>query len=85
MTRQQKTFFGQFQQVSTCSSCDEVCNISKKCKSCKRTRKRNNRKLAITIPAGIDDDSKIRIRNQGDSGVEKNQSGDLYECKCDSS
>ena len=80
MTRLQKTFFGQFQQVSTCSSCDgEGVNISNKCKSCKGTgRKRNNRKLAITIPAGIEDDSKIRIRNQGDSGLKKNQSGDLY-------
>ena len=80
VTRLQKTFFGQFQQVSTCSSCDgEGVNISKKCKSCKGTgRKRNNRKLAITIPAGIEDDSKIRIRNQGDSGLKKNQSGDLY-------
>ena len=80
VTRLQKTFFGQFQQVSTCSSCDgEGLNISVKCKSCNGNgRKRNNRKLAITIPAGIEDNSKIRIRNQGDSGLKKNQSGDLY-------
>ena len=80
VTRLQKTFFGQFQQVSTCSSCDgEGLNISVKCKSCNGNgRKRNNRKLALTIPAGIEDNSKIRIRNQGDSGLKKNQSGDLY-------
>ena len=59
VTRLQKTFFGQFQQVSTCSSCDgEGLNISVKCKSCNGNgRKRNNWKLAITIPAGIEDNS----------------------------
>jgi len=80
VTRLQKTFFGQFQQVSTCSSCEGTGrNITKKCSSCiGNGRKRNNRKLAITIPAGIEDNSKIRIRNQGDSGFKKGQEGDLY-------
>jgi molecular chaperone DnaJ len=80
VTRLQKTFFGQFQQVSSCGSCDgEGVNISKKCKSCSGNgKKRNKRQLAITIPAGIEDNSKIRIRSQGDSGVKKSQAGDLY-------
>jgi len=80
VTRLQKTFFGQFQQVSTCSSCEgNGVNVSTKCSGCSGNgRKRNNRKLAITIPAGIEDNSKIRIRNQGDSGLKKGQEGDLY-------
>jgi len=80
VTRLQKTFFGQFQQVSTCSSCDgNGVNIETKCTKCSGNgRKRNNRKLAITIPAGIEDNSKLRMRNQGDSGVKKGQEGDLY-------
>ena len=41
-------------------------------------RSRISRKLAVTIPAGIEDNSKIRIRNQGDSGLKKGQEGDLY-------
>ena len=80
VTRLQKTFFGQFQQVSTCSSCEgNGVNIQTKCKNCSGNgRLRNNRKLAVTIPAGIEDNSKIRIRNQGDSGLKKGQEGDLY-------
>ena len=80
VTRLQKTFFGQFQQVSTCSSCDgNGINITTKCSKCSGSgRVRNNRKLAVTIPAGIEDNSKIRIRNQGDSGLKKGQEGDLY-------
>ena len=76
----QKTFFGQFQQVSTCSSCEgNGVTIKTKCKLCSGNgRSRNNRKLAVTIPAGIEDNSKIRIRNQGDSGLKKGQEGDLY-------
>ena len=80
VTRLQKTFFGQFQQVSTCSSCrGEGVIISQKCTSCNGNgRKRNNRKLSVTVPAGIEDGSKIRIRGQGDSGLKKGDSGDLY-------
>ena len=80
VTRLQKTFFGQFQQVSTCSSCEgNGVQISKKCTTCSGNgRKRNHRKLAITIPAGIEDNSKLRMRNQGDSGLKKGQEGDLY-------
>ena len=80
VNRLQKTFFGQFQQVSTCSDCEgNGVNVSTKCSGCSGNgRNRNNRKLAITIPAGIEDNSKIRIRNQGDSGLKKGQEGDLY-------
>ena len=54
-------------------------HISTKCTNCSGNgRKRNKRKLAITIPAGIEDNSKLRMRNQGDSGVSKGQEGDLY-------
>ena len=37
-----------------------------------------NKKLSINIPAGVDDDSRLRLRGEGESGPQGVPAGDLY-------
>ncbi len=76
----QKTPFGNFQSVNTCSSCGgtgEV--IEKPCHKCSgHGSVRKTVTISVDIPAGVDNDSVISIRGQGEPGEKGGPSGDLY-------
>lgn len=76
----QRTAFGTFQNVSTCSHCNGTGKvIEEPCVDCKGTGKvRKTIKLSIDIPAGVDNESVIPIRGQGEPGVNGGPMGDLY-------
>lgn len=76
----QRTAFGTFQNVSTCSHCNGTGQIIEEpCVDCKGTGKvRKTIKLSIDIPAGVDNESVIPIRGQGEPGVNGGPNGDLY-------
>lgn len=76
----QRTAFGTFQNVSTCSHCNGTGKIIEEpCVDCKGTGKvRKTIKLSIDIPAGVDNESVIPIRGQGEPGVNGGPNGDLY-------
>ncbi len=78
--RATRTPFGSFAQVSACPTCNgagEV--IEEKCESCGGAgRKQTTKKLEITIPAGVDDGTKLRVPNEGDAGPRGGTPGDLY-------
>jgi len=78
--RSHQGFFGQFHQVSTCSNCrGEGTILSSPCAQCRGTgRERRTRKLVVSIPAGIEDGTQIRLTREGEAGVNGGRPGDLY-------
>jgi molecular chaperone DnaJ len=78
--RSHQGFFGQFVQVTTCSVCSGEGNIiSVPCTQCRGAgRERRQRRLAVTIPSGIDDGTQIRLNREGEAGLNGGSPGDLY-------
>lgn len=78
--RATRTPFGSFAQVSVCPTCNgEGQVIEQKCESCNGAgRKQETKKLKITIPAGVDNGTRLRVAREGDAGVKGGSPGDLY-------
>jgi molecular chaperone DnaJ len=78
--RATRTPFGSFAQVSACPTCNgEGQIIEEKCESCGGAgRKQETKKLKITIPAGVDNGTRLRVSREGDAGVRGGNAGDLY-------
>lgn len=78
--RATRTPFGSFTQVSVCPSCNgEGQIIEDKCDNCGGVgRKQETKKLKITIPAGVDNGTRLRVSKEGDAGMRSGSPGDLY-------
>ncbi|MEA4832867.1 Chaperone protein DnaJ [bioreactor metagenome] len=76
---QQRTPLGIMQTSRTCDACRGTGKIIKTpCSKCSGGGyERKQKKLEISIPAGIDDGQKVVIRGQGNSGKRGGVSGDL--------
>lgn len=76
----QNTPFGRIVQSRTCNSCHgEGKIIEKPCPACHgRGKVRRNRTIHVKIPAGIDNDSRMRVAGQGEPGAKGGPPGDLY-------
>lgn len=79
VTQTQRTPLGMFQTQAACPNCRGTGKIIRtpcpKCSGAGRLRK--NRKLNVTIPAGIDDGQSIQLRGQGNAGANGGPAGDL--------
>ena len=75
----QQSLFGTIRNVQTCPDCNGSGKIVKeKCADCHGSGYITNRKkIAVTIPAGIDNGQSIRIREKGEPGVNGGPRGDL--------
>jgi len=73
------TLLGRMQSTSTCPHCQGMgYTISTPCKSCRGSGfKERERKIEVTVPAGIDDGNVLRIGGQGHSGRGGGPAGDL--------
>jgi molecular chaperone DnaJ len=78
--RMTRTPLGNFTQVSVCPTCNGTGQtVSEKCDSCGgRGQNQVNKKLKITIPAGVDTGTRLRVSNEGDAGQRGGPPGDLY-------
>ena len=76
----QRTPLGTFQSVSPCPDCNGTGEINETpCRDCGGTGKvRDNVTISINIPAGVDNDSVIPIKGQGEPGINGGPDGDLY-------
>ena len=76
---QQRTAFGVMQSTTACPDCKGTGKIIKTpCSNCKgKGMVRINKKLEVTIPAGIDDGQRIALRDQGNDGKNGGAAGDL--------
>ncbi|MDD3368033.1 MAG: molecular chaperone DnaJ [Lachnospiraceae bacterium] len=75
----QQSFFGTVRNVQACPDCGGTGKIIKeKCSDCHGSGYITNRKkIAVNIPAGIDNGQSIRIREKGEPGVNGGPRGDL--------
>ena len=75
----QQSMFGMVRNVQTCPDCNGSGKIVKeKCADCHGSGYITNRKkIAVTIPAGIDNGQSIRIRDKGEPGTNGGPRGDL--------
>ena len=78
--RSQRSVFGQFSQVTACPTCNgKGTVITSPCNSCHGVgTERRNRKIAVKIPAGVEDGMQIRLTGEGDTGIGGGPSGNLY-------
>jgi molecular chaperone DnaJ len=69
---------GFFQMAQTCSRCSgEGSIISVACPECHgEGRVKVTKKIKVKIPAGVDNGSQLRVRGEGEAGI--NSRGDLY-------
>jgi molecular chaperone DnaJ len=78
--RATRTPFGSFTQVSACPTCNgggQV--IDEKCDVCGGSgQKQEAKKLKITVPAGVDNGTRLRVSGEGDAGQRGGPAGDLY-------
>jgi molecular chaperone DnaJ len=78
--RAQQTILGQFVSVTTCPRCNgEREIVTTPCTKCKgQKRVPVTRKLAINIPAGVDDGTRIRLSGEGEAGDRGGPTGSLF-------
>lgn len=76
----QRTPFGQIQTSSVCRTCEGAGQIpEKKCKNCKgEGRILKTQRIKTKIPAGIHDQSVIRLSGKGEAGTLGGPYGDLF-------
>jgi molecular chaperone DnaJ len=78
--RSQRSIFGQFSQIGPCSTCQGTGNIIQTpCTSCRAAgTERRRRKIAVTIPAGVEEGMQVRLTGEGDMGRDGGSPGNLY-------
>lgn len=75
----QQSFFGTVRNVQSCPDCGGTGKIVReKCMDCRGEGYiASRKKIAVSIPAGIDNGQSIRIRDKGEPGVNGGPRGDL--------
>ncbi|MFQ5925264.1 MAG: molecular chaperone DnaJ [Dehalococcoidia bacterium] len=78
--RVQRSVFGRFVNVTTCDRCGGDGRIvTNPCHQCRGWGKEEKeRRIALNIPAGVDDGSQIRLSGEGNAGTWGGGSGNLY-------
>ena len=76
---QRQSLFGVMREVSACPDCGGTGQVIKeKCTACYGSGYNNTKKkIAISVPAGIDDGQSIRISGKGEPGANGGERGDL--------
>lgn len=75
--RMQQGFFTLERTCNTCSGTGKT--IKNPCKSCHGTgRTKKDKTLAVNIPAGVEEGTRIRVAGEGEGGVRGGPAGDLY-------
>ena len=75
-----RTILGSIQQVTVCPKCGGTGHIiGSPCKKCHgEGRLEVEKTIKVKIPAGVDNNAKIRVAKEGDAGKNGGVSGDLY-------
>ncbi|UCB42091.1 MAG: molecular chaperone DnaJ [Dehalococcoidales bacterium] len=78
--RVQASIFGRFTNVATCPQCrGEGRIITEHCPQCRGTgREKLKRNITVKVPAGVDSNTQLRMRGEGNAGTRGGPSGDLF-------
>ncbi|MFA5927699.1 MAG: DnaJ C-terminal domain-containing protein, partial [Candidatus Margulisiibacteriota bacterium] len=78
--QEQRTFLGNFATTTTCPNCGGAGTIiTNPCKACQgKGVERKKERVKVSIPAGVEDNSRLRISGAGDAGYFNGPAGDLY-------
>jgi molecular chaperone DnaJ len=78
--RTQRSVFGQFAQISTCPNCQgKGAVIQTPCTTCRGMGlERRQRRVAVKIPAGVENGMQVRLSGEGDLGLNAGPPGNLY-------
>ncbi len=75
--RAQQGFFTVERTCATCGGAGQI--IKNPCKVCSGSgRTRKEKSLQVSVPAGIEDGTRIRLAGEGEAGVRGGPAGDLY-------
>lgn len=75
--RMQQGFFSIQQTCPSCQGAGKV--VTEACHDCHGAgRVREQKKLTVKIPAGIDSNDRVRLSGEGEAGVHGGSAGDLY-------
>jgi len=75
--RSQQGFFTVERSCPSCHGAGRI--ITKPCKTCNGAgRVQKHKTLAVTIPKGVEDGTRIRLSGEGDAGAQGGPPGDLY-------
>jgi molecular chaperone DnaJ len=71
---------GLFQIAKTCGQCNGEGRVNRSpCQTCRGAgRTRSMREIKVKIPAGVDNGSRLKLRNEGEAGLRGGSPGDLY-------
>ncbi len=80
VTSEQRTLFGSFLTKTTCPTCNgKGITFDKKCSNCRGSGiVRENKTITVKVPAGVDNENRLRIAGKGESGINGGPNGDLY-------
>ncbi|MBE0634598.1 molecular chaperone DnaJ [Candidatus Bipolaricaulota bacterium] len=80
MEYRQQSLLGSFVNVRACPDCHGSGEmIENPCQECRGTgRVKEKSRISISVPEGVDNGSRLRLREQGNAGVEGGPSGDLF-------
>ncbi|CAB9500426.1 protein DnaJ [Seminavis robusta] len=75
-----RTPLGNFQTQQTCPTCRGTGQIVEEyCGTCSgKGVNQKTKQVKVTVPAGIEDGNKLRVRGEGDAGPNGGPAGDLY-------
>ncbi len=77
---EQRSLFGLIQTQKTCPECAGSGQVFKEiCNECHgEGRVNKNKTLTITVPAGVDNGSQLRLSGKGEAGINGGPNGDIY-------
>jgi molecular chaperone DnaJ len=75
-----QTPFGSFAQISTCPQCRGTGRIVRRpCRQCRGSGRASlEREIRVTVPAGVEDGTRLRLQGEGEAGMRGGERGDLY-------
>ena len=80
MEYRQQSLLGSFVNVRACPDChgsgEMIENPCHKCRGTGRVKEKS--KISISVPEGVDNGSRLRLRGQGNAGIEGGPNGDLF-------
>ncbi len=78
--RSERSVFGQFTQVTACPTCrGKGTTVATPCNHCHGVgTERRDHKIAVRIPAGVEDGMQVRLTGEGDVGINGGPPGNLY-------